>query len=151
MINEDLYQREYSGPLLKCITKEQVDYVLVEIHKGVCRNHSGARTMASKVLRAGYYWPTVQGDCAKYVKKCTKCQEFSPLHHTKLEELHSLISPWSFAIWGMDIIGPFAPGKGQTKFLLVGVNYFTKWIEAEPLTSISAKNMQNIVRQNIVC
>jgi len=85
------------------------------------------------------------------VKKCTKCQKFGPLHHTKPEELHSVISPWPFAIWGMDIIGPFAPRKGQTKFLLVGVDYFTKWIEAEPLASISTKNVQNFVWRNIMC
>jgi len=51
---------------------------------------------------------------------------------------------------GMDIIGPFALGKGQTKFLLVRVNYFTKWIEAEPLESIFAKNLKNFVWQSIV-
>ena len=128
MINEDLYRRGYSTPLLKCITNKWAEYILAEIHEGICGNHAGARTMAAKVLRAGYYWPTIQGDCAEYVKKCAKCQEFGPLHHTR-----------SFAIWGMDIIGPFSPGKGQTKFLLVGVDYFTKWIEAEPLVSISAK------------
>jgi len=107
--------------------------------------------MASKVLRAGYYWPTVQGDYSEYVKKCTKCQEFGPLHHAKPKELHSLIFPWSFTIWGMDIIDPFAPRNGQTKFLIVGVDYFTKWIEAEPLASISAKNIKNFVWRSIVC
>jgi len=107
--------------------------------------------MASKVLRAGYYWPTVQGDCAKYVKKCSKCQEIGPLHHTKPEELHSVISPWSFVIWGMDIIGPFALGKGQTKFLLVGVDYFTKSIEAEPLASILTKSVQKNFWRSMVC
>jgi len=132
MINEDLYQRGYSTPLLKCITNIRAEYILAEIHEGVCGNHAGARTMATKVLRAGYYWPTIQGDCAECVKKCAKCQEFDPLHHTRPEELHSIISPWSFATWGMDIIGPFSPGKGQTKFLLVGVDYFTKWIEPNP-------------------
>jgi len=85
------------------------------------------------------------------MKKYTKCQEFGPLHHTKPEELHSLISPWLFAIWGMDIISPFASRKGQTNFLLVGVDYFTKWIEVEPLASISAKNVQNFVWKSIVC
>jgi len=124
---------------------------MAEIHEGDCGNHAGARTIVAKVLRAGYYWPTVQGDCAEYVKKCAKCQEFGPLHHTRLEELHNIISPWPFAIWGMDIIGPFSPGKGQTKFLLVGVDYFTKWIEAEPLASISEKNAQNFVWKSIVC
>jgi len=145
MINEDLYRRGYSTPLLKCITSKWVEYILVEIHEGVCGNHSGVRTMVANVLRANYYWPTVQGDCAEYVKKCTKYQEFDPLHHTRPEELHNIISPWPFAIWGMDIIGPFALRKGQTKFLLVGVGYFTKWIEVEPLLSISPKNVQNFV------
>jgi len=51
----------------------------------------------------------------------------------------------------MDIIGPFSPGKGQTKHLLVIVDYFTKWIEVEPLATISARNVQNFVRKNIVC
>ena len=51
----------------------------------------------------------------------------------------------------MDIISPFASRKGQTNFLLVGVDYFTKWIEVEPLASISAKNVQNFVWKSIVC
>ena len=107
--------------------------------------------MAGKVIREGYYWSTVQGDCAEYVKKCLKCQEFGPLHHSKSKDLHIMTSPWPFAIWGMDIIDPFSPNKGQTKHLLVTVDYFTKWIEAEPLASISAKNVQNFVWKNIVC
>ena len=63
----------YSTPLLKCITNKRAEYILAEIHKRVCENHAEARTMAAKVLRAGYYWSTVQGGCAKYVKKCAKC------------------------------------------------------------------------------
>jgi len=107
--------------------------------------------MAAKVIRTGYYWPTVHGDCAEYVKKCLKCQEFSPLHHLKLEELYSMTSPWPFAIWGMNIIDPFSLGKGKTKHLLIAVDYFTKWIEVEPLAAITAKNVQNFVWKNIVC
>ena len=151
MIGQDLYRRGYSTPLLKCLTKEQSQYVLQEIHDGACGSHSKARTTAAKVIRAGYYWPTVHGDSADYVKKCQKCQEFGPLHHRKPEELHSMTSPWPFAMWGMDIIGPFSPGKGQTKHLLVTVDYFTKWIEAEPLATITARNVQNFVWKNIVC
>jgi len=51
----------------------------------------------------------------------------------------------------MDIFDPFSPGKGQTKFPLVGVDCFTKWIKVEPLASISVKNIQNFVWRNIVC
>ena len=53
-------------------------------------------------------------------------------------------------MWRMDIIGPFLPRKGQCKFLLVGVDYFTKWIEAEPLATITAKKIQNFVWKNII-
>jgi len=97
--------------------------------------------MAAKVLRDGYYWTTIEGDWTEYMKKWVKCQEFGSLHHLKPEALHNMTSPRPFAVWGMEIIGPFAPGKGQTKFLLVGVDYFTKWIEAEPLAFIFVKNM----------
>jgi len=107
--------------------------------------------MAAKVIRAVYYWPTVHGDSADYVKKCQKFQEFDPLYHRKPEELHSMTSPWSFVMWGMDIIGPFSPGKGQAKNLLVTIDYFTKWIEVEPLTTITTRNVQIFVWKNIVC
>ena len=59
MINQDLYRRGYSRPLLKCVTKEQALYVLKEINEGVCGNHSDAQSIVAKVLRTGYYWPTV--------------------------------------------------------------------------------------------
>jgi len=111
MLNQDLYRRGYSMPLLKCLTKDQAEYSVKEIHEGLCGSHSGAWTMAAKFLRVCYYWPTVKGDYAEYVKKCAKCHEFALLHHLRPEELHNMTSPWSFAIWGMDIIGPFALGK----------------------------------------
>ena len=54
-------------------------------------------------------------------------------------------------MWGMDILGPFSPGKGQVKFLLVAVDYFTKWIEAEPLATITAQQVQKFVWHNLIC
>ena len=122
-----------------------------EIHKGVCDTHLGARTMAAKVIQAGYYWPTVQGDWMKFVQKCIKCQEHDTLYHKKPKNLHYILSPWPFVMWGIDITNPFSPSKGQCKYLLVGIDYFTKWIEVEPLTAITAQNVQNFVWKNIVC
>jgi len=67
------------------------------------------------------------------VKKCAKCEEFGPLHHTRPEELHNIISSWSFTIWEIDIIGPFSLGKGQTKFLLMeeGQAHLTMKVKAQ--------------------
>jgi len=93
LIGDDLYRRGYTRPLLKCLTPDQASYVVRELHEGICGTHSGAQTMVAKVLRAGYYWPTVQGDCTDFVRKCLKCQEFGTLSNQKPEELHYMLSP----------------------------------------------------------
>ena len=135
MIGDDLYKRKYGQPLLKCVAVEQAQYIIKELHEGICGYHSGARTMATRILRAGYFWPTIEADCQDYVKKCKPCQKHGILIHQKQEQLHSILSPWPFAKWGMDILGPFSPGKGQVKFLIVAVDYFTKWNYTNQLTA----------------
>jgi len=116
LIVQDLYTRAYSKPLLKCVTKEQEKYVLEEINEGVCGSHSGARTMAAKMLGDGYFWPTVPSDYIEYVKKCAKCQKHDPLSHLKCEALHNIVSPWSFAIWGWTSLVPSFQEKGIPKY-----------------------------------
>ena len=59
--------------------------------------------------------------------------------------------PWPFAQWGINIIGPLPQGKKQVKFLLVTIDYFTKWVEAEALATITKAKVQNFVWKNIVC
>ena len=61
------------------------------------------------------------------------------------------MAPWPFAKWGLDILGPFPLGTKQMKFLVVGIDYFTKWVEAEPLAKITPKNVKNFIWKNIVC
>nr|KYP32480.1 Transposon Ty3-G Gag-Pol polyprotein [Cajanus cajan] len=95
VVANELYRRGFSTPLLKCIDNHQADYVLQEIQEGICGSHSGGRTMAAKVLRAGYYWPTLKGDCAEFVKKCVQCQKHGNLIHASAAELHNISSPFS--------------------------------------------------------
>ena len=116
-----------------------------ELHEGLYGLHCGACTMAIKVLQAGYYWPTIREDCNEYVKACKKCPEFGSLNYIPSKELQGIVSPWAFSKWGMDILGPFPLGRGQTKFLIVVVDYFTKWIEVEALTKIIAQQVQTFV------
>lgn len=62
-----------------------------------------------------------------------------------------MMAPWPFAQWGLDILGPFPTGTRQMKFLVVGIDYFTKWVEAEPLVKITQQNVKNFVWKSIVC
>ncbi|XP_052735490.1 uncharacterized protein LOC108328707 [Vigna angularis] len=149
-IGDDLYRRGHSTPLLKCISEEDADYVLRELHTGIRGFHSGKRTLRARILRAGYYWPTIDHDCDEFVKKCVSCQAHGHEIHAPPEELHYIVAPWPFAQWGLDIVGPLPPAKAQNKFLLVAVDYFTKWIEAEPLSVISAQRVQKFI-WHLVC
>ncbi|MCI36880.1 gypsy retrotransposon integrase-like protein, partial [Trifolium medium] len=106
--------------------------------------------LARKALRAGYYWPTMQEDAKEYVKKCDKCQRHGDMHIAPPNELRTLSSPWPFAWWGMDILGSITPGSAQNKYLIVGVDYFTKWIEAEPLSNISGPSILRLFKRNIL-
>ena len=60
-------------------------------------------------------------------------------------------SPWPFAQWGIDIIGPFSLGKKQIRFLIVAIDYFTKWVEAESVTMIGEAKVTSFVWKNIIC
>ena len=62
-----------------------------------------------------------------------------------------MITPWPFAQWGLDIMRPFSIVVRQLKFLIVGINYFTKWVEAEAFDTITEKNVQSFVWRYIIC
>ena len=72
-----LYKKDFSQPYLRCLNSEEADYVIREVHEGICGNHSGSRSLVHKLIRVGYYWPTMQKDAQTYVKACDKCQRFS--------------------------------------------------------------------------
>ena len=60
LMDEVLYKRGFSQPYLRCLAPDEANYVLREIHEGDCGNHSGARSLIHKVIRAEYYWPTIR-------------------------------------------------------------------------------------------
>ena len=121
-----LYKRGFFTPILKCIAGKDIEYVLTEVHEGICRNHIGARALAGKVLRQGYYWPIMLKYATDLVKKCRICQEHAKISLLPSEPLTSITSPWPLKQWGLDILGPLPLGKSQCKFIIVAVDYFTK-------------------------
>ena len=108
-----LYKRGFFTPFLKCIAGEDTEYVLREVHEGICGNHIGARTLAGKVLRQGYYWPTMLKDATNLVKRCRICQEHAKISRLPAEPLTSVTSPWPFQQWGLDILGPCPLAKAS--------------------------------------
>ena len=88
-----LYKRGFSAPLIKCVGKEDANYILREVHEGICGNHIGAWTLVGKILRQGYYWPTMLKDAIELVRKCKSCQDQAKISHLPSEPLKTVISP----------------------------------------------------------
>ncbi|GAU45099.1 hypothetical protein TSUD_183060 [Trifolium subterraneum] len=118
LLDDKLYRRGFSIPLLKCVEENRVEFILQEIHEGINGQHIGGRSLARKALRVG--------------------------------KLKTLISPWPFTWWRMDILSPFPTSARQVKYLIVAVDYFTKWIEAEPIAKIGATDILRFFKRNVL-
>ena len=92
----------------------------------------------------------MQKEALEYVKKCDQCQRFALNIHQPGGVLNLLSSPWLFAQWGLDIVGPFPKAARNKRFLLVSIDYFTKWVEAKPLANIRDADAKKFVWRNIV-
>ncbi|GJZ81946.1 reverse transcriptase domain-containing protein [Tanacetum coccineum] len=151
MINGTLYKKSFLGPWLRCVGPLQANYVLREIHEGSCSMHSGPRSVVAKVIQTGYYWPTMHMDARNLIRECNDCQIHRPVPRNPQQNLTPITSPWPFYKWGIDIAGPFPEGPGKVKFLIVAIDYFTKWIEAKAVATITGSQVKKFVWDNIVC
>ena len=80
----------------------------------------------------------------QFVQRCSECQMHDDLIHVPPSELHALTSSWPFSIWGIDIIGKISPKSSSGhEFILVAIDYFTKWVEA------ANKNIKRILRKMV--
>ncbi|KAK8951092.1 hypothetical protein KSP39_PZI003623 [Platanthera zijinensis] len=146
-----LYRKTLSGLLARCVSEKEVARVLEEIHSGECGSHSGSRTLEGRVLRQGYFWPALRKDAEEFARKCRKCQEFAPLQLLPAQRLRTITAPWPFAIWGLDLVGPFPQASGQRRFLLVMVDYFSKWLEVKALAKVTSQVVKSFVWGEIIC
>ncbi|XP_042467248.1 uncharacterized protein LOC122050410 [Zingiber officinale] len=151
LIGDQLYKKEFSKPLLKCVGPEDVDYILQEVYQGSCGGHPGGRSLARKILLAGYFWPTLQEDAAQTIATCLSCQKYHNSIHQPAEKMKASTGSCPFDQWGMDIVGPFPMATGQRKFLLVVVDYFSKWVEVEPLAKITEQMVKKFIWKHIIC
>jgi len=87
----------------------------------------------------------MQRDAVEYVERCEQCQKHAPLIHQPVGSLNLISNPWPFAQWELDIIGPLPRAMGNKRFVLVAMDYFTKWVEAEALANIRDVNIKKFV------
>jgi transposase InsO family protein len=90
-------------------------------------------------FREGFYWPTAVADATRIVRSCQGCQFYARQTHLPAQALQTIPITWSFAVWGLDLVGPLQKAPGGFTHLLVAIDKFSKRIEVRPLTSIGSE------------
>nr|XP_027124191.1 uncharacterized protein K02A2.6-like [Coffea arabica] len=149
---EVLYKKTSDLGLLRCINEEETDYIMKEVHSGVYGSHMNGHLLAKKIMRTRYFWLTMEHDSIDFVRKYVKCQMHGDVIRASPIELHSMTAPWPCSIWGMDVIGTIdPPASNGHRFILVEIEYFTKWVEAASYKHVTKKVVSDFLRNNIIC
>ncbi|XP_070022254.1 uncharacterized protein [Nicotiana sylvestris] len=145
-----LYMRTPDLGLLRCVDVKEASRLLEKIHVGTCSPHMNGFVLAKKILRAGYFWMKMEIDYIQYVRKCHHYQIHADMIKVHPNELNATSSLWSFATWGMDVIGPIEPtALNEHMFILVAIYYFTKWVEAASYRAVTKKVMADFASDKL--
>ncbi|RDY11093.1 Retrovirus-related Pol polyprotein, partial [Mucuna pruriens] len=138
--------------LLRCVDRQEAEQIIEEVHEGTFSTHASGHTLARKILRAGYYWPKLESDYHQHVRKCLKCQIHVDRINITPSTLHNLTSPWPFSMWGIEVIKPIEPNaSNEHRFILVAIDYFTKWVEAASYSAITLSAVVKFIKKDIIC
>ena len=124
-----LYKIGGDGFIRHCILDSKVHDILSQCHNSVYGGQYGVTKTAAKVLECGFFWPTLFKDEREYVLHCDKCQRTGSISKRHEMPLTSIQEVEFFDVWGLDFIGPF-PSFFENQYILVGVDYVSKWVEA---------------------
>jgi hypothetical protein len=151
LIGDNMFYRTLEGLLLKCLGPTKANRLLHELHEGACGTHQSAHKMKWLIRRSGYYWPTMLEDSFKYYKGCQACQRFGKIQMVSASVMNPIIKPWPFRGWGMDMIGKINPpsSKGH-QYILANTDYFTKWVEAIPMKTVTSKDVINFIKEHVI-
>nr|GFC27610.1 reverse transcriptase domain-containing protein [Tanacetum cinerariifolium] len=122
----------------RCVAGKEAIDILNACHRGPIRGHYGANYTTKKVFDLGFYWPSIYKDAFELVKRCDSCQRQGKVSQ-KDEMPHNFIQICkNFDVWGIDLMRSFPSSKGN-KYILVAVDYLSKWVEAKALPTNDAR------------
>jgi len=148
--NEILYQRnkkDLNQPL-KVIKSTEIEEVLFNNHSTTHTGHFGIETTYHRIIQS-YYWPKMHLDIERYIKACDVCQRKGRTR--KNNPLHPIESKEPFEKIGIDLVGPLIPTKDGYKFIVVIIDYCTKWSEARAIPNSAAESIVPFLYEDIFC
>ena len=124
--------------------------MLNDCHGGACGGHLSGLATAQKILRAGYFWPSIFKDCIEAVKRCHPCQVFARNMRSKPALLHPIITAGPFTKWGIDFMDCNPASAGGHHHIIVAFDYFTKWDEAMPTVKSNGETTAHFIFNQII-
>nr|GEZ25865.1 reverse transcriptase domain-containing protein [Tanacetum cinerariifolium] len=143
IMNKSIVYTDHSA--LKCVAGQEAIDILKACHSGPTGGHYGANYTAKKVFDSGFYWPTIYKDAFELVKHCDSCQRQEKISQRDEMPQNSIQVSEIFDVWGIDFMGPFPSSKGN-KYILVAVDYLSKWVEAKALPTNDARVVVKILK-----
>ncbi|XP_024178407.1 uncharacterized protein LOC112184382 [Rosa chinensis] len=134
--------------LRRCVPQWEVPNILEHCHSHTCGGHFGGKKTAFKILQAGFFWPTLFKDSHDYAKKCDRCQRVGRITSRDQMPLTNIIEVEIFDTWGIDFMGPF-PNSNGFEYILVAVDYVSKWVEAQATRTNDAKVVLKFLQEHI--
>jgi hypothetical protein len=123
LVNDELYWRAANDTRMKCITPEEGQIILQDIHVGVYGCHTSVKSLVGKMYRQGFFWLTTVSDADSIVCRCEGCQFFARQKYVSSHQLQTIPITCHFSTWGRDLVGPFKKAKGGfTHIFIVVIN-----------------------------
>jgi len=151
IIANELFKKFPEGVLLKCLSETEAYLAISDTHSGACGSNQAGHKIIWLLFRQGVYWPTMLKDSIEFAKGCQECQLHAGIQRVFASELHSIVKPWPFRGWALDIMGEIKSGSSAGhKYILVGIDHFTKWVEAIPLREVTQNVVINFIQNHIL-
>ena len=132
----------------KCVPGGEKQGILNHCHENECVGHFASQKTAMKVLQSVFYWPSLFKDAHFMCHECDKCQRLEKISRRHMMPLNPILVVDLFDVWGIDFIGPFPSSFGYV-YILVGVDYVLKWVEAVPCREADHRVVLKFLKENI--
>ncbi|GKB73717.1 putative nucleotidyltransferase, ribonuclease H, partial [Tanacetum coccineum] len=141
-----LFKACLDGMIRRYVNGSENQKILDECHHGPIGGHYGPLITAKKVFDAGFYWPTVFKEAQTLVQNCDACQRSGSISRRDEMPLNNIQVGEIFDIWGIDFMGPFLKSH-KFEYILVAIDYVSKWVEAEALPTNDARVVVNLLKK----